>query len=66
MTVSRVGNDVSNIDNDSNDNDDSNNTTEWFKYDLDRSTMQPTVNTTRVRSWPQDHDSTFHVTEMML
>ena len=38
----------------------------WIKYDLDRSTTHPQILPDHgSNSWPQDRDSTFHVTEML-
>ena len=37
----------------------------WFKYDLGQKYYAPQVRPDRgSNSWPPDHDSTFHVTEM--
>ena len=35
----------------------------WFKYFLGKKYYMPKFDMTRVRTWPPDHDSTFHITE---
>ena len=38
----------------------------WIKYDLGQKYCAPQVRSNRgSNSWPSDHDSTFHVTEML-